>query len=163
MWHYYIHQPFIVLCLLKPLWSFLSHLSVTQVCFLHELEKLGDFSFWAELRHYPTKVLVVTIVLITFFLYKLCYQIVPCRKSLGGHRQMATVIPLKFKGSWRFMVFRIWVRGISVAGRNVVPLPIPNLPSLAERSIEHCQHRFFPPLVCAHQMISLETRAVSML
>lgn len=63
------------------------------------------------------------------------------------------------------MAFRICVRGISVAGRNMVQFPIPNLASLAERCIELCQYRFPPPppLICAHQMISLETRAVSML
>lgn len=69
----------------------------------------------------------------------------PAENLLGRHKQMATVIPLKFKGSWRFMAFRICVRGISVAGRNMVQFPIPNLASLAERCIELCQYRFFFP------------------
>lgn len=53
----------------------------------------------AERRHYHSKVLVVTAVLIIFFFVMYVIKLFPAENFLGGYKQMATVILLEFKGS----------------------------------------------------------------
>lgn len=93
-------------------------------------------------------------MLIIFFLLICVFKLCPAEDLLRGHKQMAMVIPLKFKGSRRFTALKICVRGISVAGGKLAPLPVLNLASLAARSIEHCQHRFFSFGLCPSDDLS---------